>query len=1073
MSMVQLALKRPYTFIVMAILIVLGTPFALKNMATDIFPEINIPVISIIWNYNGLPAQEMGQRIAGQTERGLTTVVSDIEHIESTSLAGVTVVKVFFQPGVNIQTAIAQVVASVQTQVRQLPPGITPPLVIKYSASSIPVMQLALSSPTLAENALFDVAVNGLRPQLITVPGVASPFPYGGKVRVISVDLDSEALQGRGLSPADVVNAVNTQNLILPSGTVKLGETEYTVRMNGSPGVLSGLNDLPVRTVGGITTYLKDVAYVRDGFQPQTNVVRQDGLRGVLISVLKNGGASTLDIVSNVKALLPKAVQSLPPDVKVSPLFDQSVFVLAAIEGVVVEALIAAGLTATMVLLFLGNWRSTLIIALTIPLSILASILALFALGETLNLMTLGGLALSVGILVDQAIVTIENIERHMHLGKPLIPAIEVGAEEIGSAALVSTLCICIVFVPMFFLPGVARFLFVPLAEAVVLAMIASYFLSRTLVPTLVMMLMDGDHAAQQGKPSLLQRVYRSFDAQFERVRRVYTLSVSAALTHRGRFMALFFGFCALSCAIYPFLGRDFFPSVDAGQIRLHMRAPTGTRIEETTRIADAVESAIREMIPADQLDTILDNIGLPNSGINLSYSNAGTIGTMDAEILMSLKKGHAPTDQFVTQLRNELPKRFPNVEFFFQAADISTQILNFGLPAAIDVQFSGSDVVGNTALASELTRAIQKIPGAVDAHVHQRLDGPVVDLQMDRTRLQQFGLGATNVGQNVLIALSGSSQTAPAFWLNPQNGVVYNVVVQAPQYKIDSIDALLGLNIGSAPNANSGANGVALPTTTPQLLGNLVEAKAGRQMPIVSRYNIQPAVDVYVSVQGTDLASVAKQVQQMVDEITPKLKRGNQVTIRGQVQTMQSSFVGLGVGLAMAIVLVYLLIVVTYQSWTDAAIIITALPAALAGIAWILFITGTTLSVPALTGAIMTMGVATANSILVVAFARQRRDEGVAPLAAALEAGSTRIRPVMMTALAMIIGMIPMALGLGEGAEQNAPLGRAVIGGLLFATVSTLYFVPVVYASIHQRLVNKQALQHPSKDTPTVAQEH
>jgi multidrug efflux pump subunit AcrB len=1072
MSMVQLALKRPYTFIVMAILIFLGTPFALKNMATDIFPEINIPVISIIWNYNGLPAQEMGQRIAGQTERGLTTVVSDIEHIESTSLAGVTVVKVFFQPGVNIQTAIAQVVASVQTQVRQLPPGITPPLVIKYSASSIPVMQLALSSPTLAENALFDVAVNGLRPQLITVPGVASPFPYGGKVRVISVDLDAEALQARGLSPADVVNAVNTQNLILPSGTVKFGETEYTVRMNGSPGVLSGLNDLPVRTTSNITTYLKDVAYVRDGFQPQTNVVRQDGLRGVLISVLKNGGASTLDIVSNVKALLPKAVQSLPPDVKVAPLFDQSVFVLAAIEGVVIEALIAAGLTAMMVLLFLGNWRSTLIIALTIPLSILASILALFALGETLNLMTLGGLALSVGILVDQAIVTIENIERHMHLGKPLLPAIEVGAEEIGSAALVSTLCICIVFVPMFFLPGVARFLFVPLAEAVVLAMIASYFLSRTLVPTLVMMLMGGDHAAAaQGKPSLLQRVYRSFDAQFERVRRVYTLSISAALTHRGRFMSLFFGFCVLSCVIYPFLGRDFFPSVDAGQIRLHMRAPTGTRIEETTRIADAVERVIREMIPEDQLDTILDNIGLPNSGINLSYSNAGTIGTMDAEILMSLKHGHAPTDKFVTQLRNELPKRFPNVEFFFQAADISTQILNFGLPAAIDVQFSGSDVVGNSALASELTRAIQKIPGAVDAHVHQRLDGPVVDLQMDRTRLQQFGLGATNVGQNVLIALSGSSQTAPAFWLNPQNGVVYNVVVQAPQYKIDSIDALLGLNIGSAPNANSGANGVALPTTTPQLLGNLVEAKAGRQMPIVSRYNIQPAVDVYVSVQGTDLASVANQVQQLVNEITPKLKRGNQVTLRGQVQTMQSSFIGLGVGLAMAIVLVYLLIVVTFQSWIDAAIIITALPAALAGIAWILFITGTTLSVPALTGAIMTMGVATANSILVVSFARQRRDEGVAPLAAALEAGATRIRPVMMTALAMIIGMIPMALGLGEGAEQNAPLGRAVIGGLLFATVSTLYFVPVVYASIHLRLLHRQAKKQALKSASAVAQ--
>ena len=1059
MSMVQLALKRPYTFLVMAILIVLATPFALKNMATDIFPEINIPVISVIWNYNGLPAQEMGQRIAGQTERGLTTVVSDIEHIESTSLAGVTVVKVFFQPGVNIQTAIAQVVASVQTQVRQLPPGITPPLVIKYSASSIPVMQLALSSPTLPENVLFDAAVNGLRPQLITIPGVASPFPYGGKIRAISVDLDTQALQARGLTPADVVNAVNTQNLILPSGTVKMGDTEYTVRLNGSPGVLSGLNDLPVRTNGNITTYLKDVAQVRDGFQPQTNVVRQDGVRGVLLSVLKNGGASTLDIVSNVKALLPRAVQVLPDDVKVTPLFDQSVFVLAAIEGVVVEALIAAGLTALMVLVFLGNWRSTVIIALTIPLSILTSILVLFALGETLNLMTLGGLALSVGILVDQAIVTIENIERHIHLGKDLNHAIEVGAGEIGPAAFVATLCICIVFVPMFFLSGVARFLFVPLAEAVVFAMIASYFLSRTLVPTLVMMLMDGVHEASvNDKPSLLQRVYRSFDTQFERVRRAYTLSVSAALSHRGQFMGFFMGFCVLSCLLYPVLGRDFFPNVDAGQIRLHMRAPTGTRIEETARIADAVETVIRELVPPDQLETILDNIGLPNSGINLSYSNAGTIGTMDGEILMSLKKGHQPTDEFVTVLRNELPKRFPNVEFFFQAADISTQILNFGLPAAIDVQFTGSDIQGNAALAAELTQAIRKIPGAVDAHVHQRLDGPVVDLKMDRTRLQQFGMGAANVGQNVLIALSGSSQTAPAFWLNPQNGVVYNVVVQSPQYKVDSIDALLGLTVGMTPNANSGVNGSLLPTTQTQLLGNLVDVGVGRQLPIVSRYNIQSAIDVYASVQGTDLANVASQVQALVDEITPKLKRGNQVTIRGQVQTMQSSFIGLGVGLAMAIVLVYLLIVVTFQSWLDAAIIITALPAALAGIAWILFITGTTLSVPALTGAIMTMGVATANSILVVAFARQRRDEGVPPLSAALEAGSTRIRPVLMTALAMVIGMIPMALGIGEGAEQNAPLGRAVIGGLLFATVSTLYFVPVIYADIHQRLIHRKS---------------
>jgi CzcA family heavy metal efflux pump len=1060
MSMVQLALRRPYTFIVMAMLIVLATPFALLNMATDIFPEINIPVISVIWNYNGLPAQEMGQRVASQTERGLTTVVSDIEHIESTSLAGVSIIKVFFQPGVNIQTAIAQVVASVQTQVRQLPPGITPPLVIKYSASSIPVMQLALSSPTLAENALFDVAVNGLRPQLITVPGVASPFPYGGKVRVISVDLDTQALQARGLSPADVVNAVNTQNLILPSGTVKFGETEYTVRMNGSPDALAGLNELPVRTVNNVTTYLRDVAYVRDGFQPQTNVVRQDGLRGVLVSVLKNGGASTLDIVSNVKAMLPRAVQSLPADVKVTPLFDQSVFVKAAVLGVITEALIAAGLTALMVLLFLGNWRSTVIIALTIPLSILASVLVLFALGETLNLMTLGGLALSVGILVDQAIVTIENIERHLHMGKKLNEAIEVGAGEIGPAAFVATLCICIVFVPMFFLSGVARFLFVPLAEAVVFAMIASYFLSRTLVPTLVMLLMGGVHEAAQSsaKPSSLQRLYRSFDSRFERVRRAYTLALSAALSHRRRFTLLFLGFCLLSCLLYPALGRDFFPSVDAGQIRLHMRAPTGTRIEETARIADAVESVIRELVPPDQLETILDNVGLPNSGINLSYSNAGTIGTMDGEILMSLKEGHKPTERFVSLLRGELPKRFPNVEFFFQPADIATQILNFGLPAAIDVQFTGNDIAGNSSRAAELTKAIRKIAGAVDAHVHQRLDGPVVDLQMDRTRLQQFGLGAANVGQNVLIALSGSSQTAPAFWLNPQNGVVYNIVVQSPQYRVDSVDSLLSIPVGATPNANSGANGAAQPSSPPQLLGNLVDARAGRQMPIVSRYNIQPAIDVYVSVQGTDLASVAAQIKTLVDEISPKLARGNKVTIRGQVQTMQASFMGLGLGLAMAIVLVYLLIVVTFQSWIDAAIIITALPAALAGIAWMLFITGTTLSVPALTGAIMTMGVATANSILVISFARQRREDGVTPLSSALEAGATRIRPVLMTALAMIIGMIPMALGLGEGAEQNAPLGRAVIGGLLFATVSTLFFVPVIYAGVHLRLAQRTA---------------
>jgi len=1046
MSMVQLALRRPYTFIVMALLIVLATPVALLGMATDIFPEINIPVVSIIWNYGGLSAQEMGQRIAGQSERGLTTTVSDIEHIESQSLASVSIIKVFFQPTANIQTAIAQVVAAMQTQVRQLPPGITPPLVIKNSASSIPVVQLALSSPTLPEQAVFDAAINVLRPQLITIPGAAVPFPFGGKNRLISVDLDTAALQARGLAPVDVVNAINLQNLILPSGTAKFGSTEFAVQMNGAPDTIAGLADLPVRTSGNSTTYLRDVAQVRDGFSPQTNIVRQDGARGVLLSVLKNGGASTLDIVANLRALLPRVAQVLPPDVKVTPLFDQSVFVKAAVKGVVLEALIAAALTAAMVLLFLGNWRSTLIIALTIPLSILASILVLRMLGETLNLMTLGGLALSVGILVDQAIVTIENIERHLHMGTPLLEAIDTGAGEIGVAAFVSTLCICIVFVPMFFLSGVARFLFVPLAEAVVLAMIASYLLSRTLVPTLVMLLMSStDPAAAGNNNSLLARLYRAFDQRFERVRRAYTLALSALLSHRRGFALQFMGFCLLSCLLFPLLGRDFFPSVDAGQIRLHLRAPTGTRIEETARLADAVEATIRELIPNDQLETILDNLGVPNSGINLSYSNAGTIGTLDGEILMSLREGHAPTEGFVTRLRAELPKRFPGIEFFFQPADIVTQILNFGLPAAIDVQFTGADQAGNARLASELTDAIRKIPGAVDAHVHQRLNAPALNLQMDRSRLQQLGLSAANVGQNVLISLSGSSQTAPAFWLNPQNGVVYNIAVQTPQYQVDSLDALLNMPVGSglATASNSGST---------QLLGNLVEVTPSRMVAVASRYNILPAVDVFVSVQGTDLASVATRVQSLVDQMRPKLPRGSSVVLRGQVETMQASFIGLGIGLVMAIVLVYLLIVVNFQSWTDALVIIGALPAALAGIAWILFITGTTLSVPALTGAIMTMGVATANSILLISFARQRLEAGVPALAAALEAGATRIRPVLMTALAMVIGMIPMALGLGEGAEQNAPLGRAVIGGLLFATLSTLFFVPAVFASAHKK---------------------
>lgn len=1068
MSMVSLALRRPYTFIVSAIMIVIASPFALLSMATDIFPEINIPVVSIIWNYNGLSAQEMGQRITAQTERSLTTTVSDIEHIESQSLAGISVIKVFFQPNANIQTGIAQVVAISQTQVRQLPPGVTPPLIIKYSASSIPVIQLGLSSPTLPEQSVFDAAVNMLRPQLVTIPGVAVPFPYGGKNRLVSVDLDMEALQARGLSPADVVNAVNAQNLILPSGTAKFGSTEYTVRMNASPSVLAELNDLPVRTQNGATLLLKDVAQVRDGFVNQTNVVRQDGARGVLLSVLKNGGASTLDIVDNLRALLPKAQDLLPADVKVTPLFDQSVFVKAAVKGVISEGLIAAGLTAAMVLLFLGSWRSTFIIALTIPLSVLCSILLLRALGETLNLMTLGGLALSVGILVDQAIVTIENIERHIHMGKDIEQAIVVGAGEIGVPAFVATLCICIVFVPMFFLSGVARFLFVPMAEAVVFAMAASYILSRTLVPTLVMLLMRGQgaHTSHPDQANAFARIHLAFDRGFERLREGYSASLTLLLSRRRSFALGFTAFCVASCGLYVTLGRDFFPTVDAGQIRLHMRAATGTRIEEMARLADQVESVIRELVPPSELETILDNIGVPNSGINLSYSNAGTIGTFDAEILLALRPDRRPTDQIVSILRDELPRRFPGVEFFFHPADIVTQILNFGLPAAIDVQFSGNNVQANAALAAELAKSLRQIPGAVDVHVHQRLDAPVVDLKMDRLRLQQMGLSAFNVGQNVLVSLSGSSQTAPAFWLDPRNGVVYNIAIQTPQYGVDSLNALLNMPVapqlsslpGSQVPTSLAGPGSLGPMAGTQVLGNLVETAPGRQAAVVSRYNIQPVVDVYVSVQGADLASVAAQVRKKVDELRPKLAKGTQVTLRGQVQTMQDSFVGLGVGLAMAVVLVYLLVVINFQAWIDAGIIIAALPAALAGIAWMLFLCGTTLSVPALTGAIMTVGVATANSILVVSFARQRLHDGAAALEAALEAGRTRIRPVLMTALAMIIGMIPMALGLGEGAEQNAPLGRAVIGGLLLATVSTLFFVPVVFAAIHRRLALRDA---------------
>ncbi len=1049
MWIVDVALRRPYTFIVAALLILLATPFTLMRMAIDVLPEIDIPVVSIIWTYNGLPATEMSARIATVTERGLTTTVNDIEHIESQSLAGVSVLKVYFQPGADVQSAIAQIVANVQSQVRQMPPGITPPQVLRYSASAIPVIQLGLSSQSMSEQELLDVALNFLRPQLITIPGAAVTYPYGGKPRLIAVDIDNDRLLAKGLTPNDIVNAVNAQNLILPSGTAKIAETEYAVNLSGSPDSVAGLNNLPVRTVNGATTYLSEVAHVRDGFAPQTNIVRHDGQRGVLVSILKSGSSSTLAVVDTLKALLPIAAKSLPPELDISPLFDQSLFVRAAIEGVVHEAVIAACLTAIMILAFLGNWRSTCIIAISIPLSILTSIIVLNMIGQTINIMTLGGLALAVGILVDDATVTIENIERHMHLGSDLITAIRDGAGEIAVPAFVSTLCICIVFVPMFFLTGVAKFLFVPLAEAVVFAMIASYVLSRTLVPTMVMLMMRRGETVSETSPGLFRRLYLGFDRAFERFRRGYVVVLSALLVRRRAFASAFLAFCVASCGLYLLLGRDFFPSVDAGQIRLHFRAATGTRIEETARLADDIEKFIRRVVPKEQLETIVDNLGLPYSGINLSYSNAGTTGTLDGEIQIALKPEHDATEVHIARLRRELPEAFPGIEFFFQPADIVSQILNFGLPAAIDIQFSGQNLNGNYKAAQALLAKVRSVPGTVDSHIQQRSDLPGFAVQMDRTRVQQLGLSALNVAQNLLIMLAGSFQTAPAFWLSPTNGVVYQVGVQSPQYRIDSLDALLRTPVIGATPAGLDASGA----TSTQLLGNLVTVTPREQPQVLSHNNVQPVIDIYVSVRGRDLGGVADDVEKLVSEARKTLPRGSQLVVRGQVETMKTSFIGLGVGLAMAIVLVYLLIVVNFQSWMDPLIIISALPAALAGIAWMLFLTGTTLSVPALTGAIMTMGVATANSILVISFARKRLAEGMPPLSAALEAGATRLRPVMMTALAMMIGMVPMALGLGEGGEQNAPLGRAVIGGLLFATVSTLVFVPLVFAGVHRIL--------------------
>jgi CzcA family heavy metal efflux pump len=1047
MWIVALALRRPYTFIVMSLVLLILAPIVIFRTPTDIFPEIDIPVISIVWNYQGLPPEDMANRITTITERALTTLVNNIDHIESQSMNGIAVVKVFFRPRANIPTALAQVTAISQTQLRQLPPGTTPPLVIQYSASSVPILQLGLSSSTLPEQQLFDQGVNFIRPQLITIPGTAIPFPYGGKQRQVQVDIDTRALQSKGLTAVDVVNAFGAQNLILPSGTAKIGPLEYQVQLNASPRSIAELNDLPVKTVNGTTIYVHDVAHVRDGFAPQTNVVRQDGVRGSLLTVMKNGGASTLDIVDNIRGVLPRILATVPPELNVKLLFDQSLFVRSAIQGVVHEALTAACLTAAMILLFLGNWRSTLIIAVSIPLSILTSVIVLSALGETFNIMTLGGLALAVGILVDDATVEIENIERNLGMHKELKQAILDGAQQIAVPALVSTLCICIVFVPMFFLTGVARYLFVPLAEAVVFAMLASYLFSRTLIPTLVMYLLRGHEDDSHKPPSnVFSRFQRGFEHQFERFRRSYCNTLEGVMEHRAVFVSIFLAFCIVSGGLVFFLGRDFFPTVDSGQMRLHVRARAGLRIEETARLVDQVEQEIRQQVPRKEVVTIVDNIGLPYSGINTSYSNSGTIGASDAEILVSLTRGHKPTDEYTQLLRRTLPRQFPGVEFFFQPADIVSQILNFGLPSPVDVQLIGPNYAQNYIVAQQIANKLRHVPGAVDVHVQQLMNDPTLQLDVDRVRAQQVGLSERDVATNVLVTLSSSFQTSPTFFLDPKNGVSYPLAVMTPQYKMDSMQALMNTPISGSTNA------------APELLSNLASVRPTTTPAVITHYNILPTVDVYASVDGRDLGGVYDDANKILDGFRNHLPRGTQLNVVGQVQTMTSSFEGLALGLIMSIVLVYLLIVVNFQSWLDPFIIITALPGALAGICWMLFITHTTLSVPALTGAVMCMGVATANSILLISFARERMAEGMEPVKAALEAGYTRMRPVIMTALAMIIGMMPMALGFGEGGEQNAPLGRAVIGGLLFATVATLLFVPVVFSIFHGWLARRSA---------------
>jgi len=1047
---VRLALRRPYTFVVMAVLIAVLGGIAIVSTPKDIFPYINIPVASVVWNYSGIPPQEMADRIVTISERAMTTTVNDIEHMESTSYSGVAIIRMFFQPAAKIEMSIAQMTAISQTILRPLPPGTFPPNILKYDASSVPILQLSISSDTLGEAQLYDYGQNFIRTQLATIQGASVPLPFGGKNRAIMVDLDPNALFAKRLSATDVSTAINLQSLILPAGTAKVGEQEYFVRMNSSPDTVAGLNDLPIKTVNGATVYVRDVAQVRDGYSVQTNIVRTNGRRSALLTILKSGSASTLDIVRDIKNELPRIIAGLPKELKLTELFDQSLFVRAAINDVVREGVLAALLTGLMILLFLGSWRSTVIVCVSIPLSILTSMMILSAIGQTINVMTLGGMALAVGILVDDATVAIENIHRNLAMKKPLTRAILDGTQQIAVPALVSTLAICIVFVPVLLLSGAARFLFTPMALAVVFAMLASYLLSRTLVPTMVHYMLpsevevfqegeEGPHAAAKG---IFWHVHHLFNWLFERMRDGYRNALDWCLDHRASVLVLFLLYFAGSLQLMFFVGRDFFPYVDSGQMRLHVRAPEGTRIEETERIFARVEEEIRRIIPPEELRTLLDNIGLPTGGFNLAFGDSATIGPFDGEILIALNhEKHAPTQEYERKLRDELHRKFPETTFFFKAANITNQILNFGIPAPIDVQVTGRNMAANYEIARQIEKQMVNIPGAVDVHLRQEMHSPTINVDVDRTKAGQVGLTQRDVANSMFISLSSSGQVAPNQWLNPVNGVNYFITVQTPQYLIDSFDALR-----RTPITGTG-------TAAPQLLDNLVSLRRGTTMSIVNHYNVQPVFDVYANVDRSDLGSVAAGVYRVVKDITPKLPQGTFIRVRGQVETMESSFLRLGFGLLFAILLVYLLMVVNFQSWLDPFIILMAVPGALSGILWMLFLTETTFSVPSLMGCIMSIGVATANSILLVVFANDvRMEEGAGARAAALSAGFIRLRPVLMTALAMIIGMLPMAFGFGEGGEQNAPLGRAVIGGLIMATFTTLFFVPVVYCYLRRK---------------------